>query len=196
VIEEAAKCAPFGPVIAALAAAALPRMLSIRPRATTRAARPAQVPSSGATKPMKESKVPTAGQAGSATADLQDHLLSAAHDLDRLQALLSNACASLLQGFYGATDQMRTLLHAPSSATDDEAFERAMQHLGTAVIALQFQDMASQLIDHTHRRLQTCAERLAQEACHCNEPSLAETPPIRPNPVAQALMDAGSVELF
>lgn len=143
---------------------------------------------------MKELDVPNAGQTGSATAELQDHLLSAAHDLDRLQKLLADACESLLQGFYGATDQMRTLLDTPSPITDDEAFERAMQHLGTAVTALQFQDMASQLISHTHRRLQTCAERLAQDACQCNEQ--AQMPSIRPNPVAQTLMDAGSVELF
>jgi hypothetical protein len=152
-------------------------------------------PPSGVTQQMNNANAPTTGQAGSAAADVQDHLLSAAHDLDRLQTLLSNACEALLQGFHGATDQMRTLLEA-SLAANDEAFERAMQHLGTAVLALQFQDMASQLISHTHRRLRTCAERLAHEACPCNGHALAESPPIHPNPVAQTLMDAGSVELF
>jgi len=145
---------------------------------------------------MNDANAPTSGQSGPAAADLQDHLLTAARDLDRLQTLLSNACESLLQGFYGATDQMRSLLDAPSLAGDDEAFERAMQHLGSTVIALQFQDMASQLIAHTHRRLQTCAEKLAHDACQCNEQALAKMPPIRPNPVAHTLMDAGSVELF
>jgi hypothetical protein len=143
---------------------------------------------------MNEAHAPNAGQTESATADLQAHLLTAAHDLDRLQKLLANACESLLQGFYGATDQMRTLLDTPSLAVDDETFERAMQHLGTAVTALQFQDMASQLIAHTHRRLHTCAALLAHDACQCDEQ--AQMPPIHPNPVAQTLMDAGSVELF
>jgi hypothetical protein len=145
---------------------------------------------------MNDDKAPTTGPDVPAVAELQDHLLTAAHDLNRLQTLLSNACESLLQGFYGATDQMRTLLDTPSLVADDLAFERAMQYLGTAVTALQFQDMASQLIAHTHRRLQTCAERLAQDACQCNEQALAEMPPIRPNPIAQTLMDVGSVELF
>jgi hypothetical protein len=144
---------------------------------------------------MNDANAPTTGPTGPAVADLHSHLLSGAHDLDRLQMLLSNACASLLQGFYGATDQMRTLLDTPTVA-DDEAFERAMQHLDTAVTALQFQDMASQLISHTHRRLQSCADRLAKDACQCNEAALAQLPPIHPNPVAQTLMDAGSVELF
>jgi hypothetical protein len=144
---------------------------------------------------MNDANAPTTGQSDPAAADLQGHLLSAANDLDRLQILLSNACESLLRGFYGATDQMRTLLDTPS-LTDDEAFERAMQHLHTAVTALQFQDMASQLISHTHRRLQSCAERLARDACQCDETSLAQMPPPRQNPVAQALMNAGSIELF
>ena len=39
-----------------------------------------------------------------------------------------------------------------------------MQHLGGAVTALQFQDMASQLITHTDRRLRSCADRLARDA--------------------------------
>ncbi len=144
---------------------------------------------------MNDANAPTTGPAGSAAADLRNHLLTAAHDLDRLQTLLSNACESLLRGFYGANDQMRTLLDSPSFA-DDEAFERAMQHLDTAVTALQFQDMASQLISHTHRRLQSCAASLSQDACVCNEASAAQLPQIRPNPVAQTLMDAGSIELF
>ena len=148
----------------------------------------------GVTKQMNDANAPTPSPPGLAAADLQDHLLTAAQDLDRLQVLLSNACHSLLQGFYGATDQMRTLLDTPALAADDEAFERAMQHLGTAVTALQFQDMASQLIAHTHRRLKTCADRLAQDACQCDEH--AKMPQIQPNPVAQTLMDAGSVELF
>src|SRR5882724_7362546 len=37
-----------------------------------------------------------------AAADLQDNLMTAAHDLDRLQGLLSHACDELMQGFHGA----------------------------------------------------------------------------------------------
>ena len=35
-------------------------------------------------------------------AELQDDLLTASNDLDRLQTLLSGACAALSQGFHGA----------------------------------------------------------------------------------------------
>jgi hypothetical protein len=64
------------------------------------------------------------------------------------------------------------------------------RHLGGAIPALQFQDMASQLIAHTHRRLRDCADRLAGEA------AAVEAPPLRPNPVTQDEMDTGSIELF
>ena len=73
-----------------------------------------------------------------------------------------------------------------------------MQHLAGAVTALQFQDMASQLIAHTHKRLRTCADRLARDAMGDDDdgaPS-SKTAPLRPNPVTQDEMDAGSIELF
>ena len=65
------------------------------------------------------------------------------------------------------------------------------QHLAGAVTALQFQDLASQLIAHTSHRLRDCAEHVAGAA--------ADSPPAmhrRDPPVAQAGMGGGSVELF
>ena len=69
---------------------------------------------------------------------------------------------------------------------------------GVAVTALQFQDMASQLIIHTSKRLRSCADRLARETMGEDEEgeAVAEEAPLRPNPVTQDEMDAGSVELF
>jgi hypothetical protein len=66
------------------------------------------------------------------------------------------------------------------------------------VTALQFQDMASQLIAHTQRRLRGCADRLACDALDDDEDgdAVVEAPPLRPNPVTQDEMDAGSIELF
>jgi hypothetical protein len=134
-----------------------------------------------------------------AAVDLQDHLMTASMDLDRLQTLLSDACDTLMQRFYGASEQIRTLRshpHAPEES--EEVFSGVMQDLGGAVTALQFQDMASQLINHTHKRLRSCVDRLAREAFANDEDGEAapEEAPLRPNPVTQAEMDVGSIELF
>ena len=77
--------------------------------------------------------------------------------------------------------------------------------------ALQFQDMATQLIAHTHRRLRNCADRLAREVMgdvtgdvmgdvmgddHKDGAAVYDDVELRPNPVTQDEVDAGSVELF
>jgi hypothetical protein len=132
-------------------------------------------------------------------ADLQDHLMSATNDLDRLQSLLADACDTLMQRFYGASEQMRHLMDAHGSgAAPQEIYQNVLQDLGGAVTALQFQDMASQLIHHTNRRLRNCADTLAREAFGQDEDGAAvvEDAPMRPNPVTQGEMDAGSIDLF
>ena len=133
-------------------------------------------------------------------ADLQDNLLTAANDLDRLQRLLLDATETLMGHFYGASVQINHLarLAAQHPELPEDALHQAMQHLGGAVTALQFQDMASQLIGHTNRRLRNCADRLARDAMGDDEEGAAvvEEPPLRPNPVTQDEMDAGSIELF
>lgn len=135
-----------------------------------------------------------------AAADLQDHLMTASMDLDRLQTLLADACDTLMQRFYGASEQMRALRAQQGATTpeEEEVLENLMQNLGGAVVALQFQDMASQLINHTHKRLRNCVDRLAREAFGEDEEgeSVIEEAPLRPNPVTQAEMDVGSIELF
>jgi hypothetical protein len=135
-----------------------------------------------------------------AAADLQDHLMTATNDLDRLQTLLADACEVLARSFYGASEQIRALMDAPD-ATDGavpDMFQGLMQHLGGAVTALQFEDMASQLIHHTNRRLRSCADQIAKVAMGDDEDgaTIVEEAPLRPNPVTQDEMDAGSVELF
>jgi hypothetical protein len=123
-------------------------------------------------------------------AEMQDHLLVASNDLDRLQTLLSDACDTLAASFFGARAS------ADALACGAEASE-LVQHLGRAITALQFQDMASQLIDHTHRRLRNCADRLAADAFDAEDgAAVIEDVPLRPNPVTQDEMDAGSIELF
>jgi hypothetical protein len=134
-----------------------------------------------------------------AAIDLQDHLLVACHDLDRLQALLANACDTLLAGFHDATAPLQQRLELPCTGDDAARARRALDHFGAAVTALQFQDMAAQLITHTQRRLRHCADRLAHDAFaaagDAEEAIVAPAPP-GPNPVTQAELQAGSVELF
>jgi len=130
-------------------------------------------------------------------ADLQDHLLVASNDLERLQRLLGDAGDSLLAHFHGASSALARVQAAAPGLGGDE-LKQALVHLSGAITAMQFQDMASQLIAHTTRRLRGCADRIASDALGSDEDGAAviEEIPLRPNPVTQDEMDAGSVELF
>ncbi len=146
---------------------------------------------------------PAPSDAGSlpllAAADLQDHLMTASNDLDRLQTLLADACDTLMQRFHGASEHVRALRESGANSDAEPVFDDLMQNLGGAVTALQFQDMASQLINHTHMRLRSCVDRLAREAFAADDEDgcvAAPEIPLRPNPVTQAEMDVGSIELF
>ncbi|MBK9134977.1 MAG: hypothetical protein IPM15_11765 [Betaproteobacteria bacterium] len=133
-------------------------------------------------------------------ADLQDHLLVVSNDLDRLQRLLADAGDSLLAHFHGASAEVRRvqdiLADHPHLSSDE--MQQALTHLAGAITAMQFQDMASQLITHTTRRLRGCADRIAADTLGADEDGapVIEDIPARPNPVTQDEMDAGSIELF
>jgi hypothetical protein len=135
-----------------------------------------------------------------AAADLQDHLMVASNDLERLQRLLDDASQALMSHFTGATAHLETALRQlqATPSTDPQPLNDARLTLGGAITALQFQDMASQLITHTTRRLRNCADRLASDAFSGDEDgeAVVEALPLRPNPVTQDEMDAGSVDLF
>ena len=155
--------------------------------------------------PTPQYAPPDGFQAGGAmplliAADLQDHLMVASNDMDRLQGLLGDACNALMEHFYGATGELKALLHraAENPEIDAPELHRAMQHMAGAITAMQFQDMASQLVDHTTRRLRNCADRIARDTMGDDEDgtTVVEELPLRPNPVTQDEMDAGSVELF
>ena len=122
-----------------------------------------------------------------AAAELQDHLMVASNDLERLQRLLDDASQALMTHFTQATGHIA-----------DGEIDQARCVITGAVTALQFQDMAHQLIAHTTRRLRNCADRIARDAMGDDEDgdALFEDAPLRPNPVIQDEMDAGSVELF
>ena len=127
-------------------------------------------------------------------ADLQDSLLIAMTDLQRLQGLLDHATGMLLERFGDAHRDLEALENSRG-----EAFTRVRHSLQQAVTELQFHDLSTQLLAHTTRMLQGCAWRLADQAM---APEADELPldlePMaeRPSPVTQGEMDAGSVELF
>ncbi len=138
-------------------------------------------------------KPPTEVRSLLASAELQDDLLVVLNDLERLQGLLDDSQAALQVGFFGLVDWIRR--HAGECAETELA-----AHVAGAVKALQFQDMSTQLIAHTRSRLQHRADCLAREA-FCDDDdsdatSVVRAAPQRPNPVTQAEMDTGFVELF
>lgn len=136
-----------------------------------------------------------------AAADLQDHLMVASNDLERLQRLLDDASETLSGHFYGASSQINDVLRALTALpdADQDAVQGAMQNLAGAITALQFHDMAIQLIAHTQKRLRSCVDRIARDAMGEDDEdgaAIVEDGPGRPNPVTQDEMDAGSIELF
>jgi hypothetical protein len=135
-----------------------------------------------------------------AAADLQDHLLVASNDLDRLQRLLDDASYTLIGHYKGAAEHLERALKLMSQQPDIDQrhLHQAMEFLAAAITGMQFQDMASQLLQHTTRRLRGCADRLAASAMADDEDGtgVLEDLPMKPNPVTQDEMDAGSVELF
>ncbi|TBO34283.1 hypothetical protein EYS42_02330 [Aquabacterium lacunae] len=129
-------------------------------------------------------------------ADLQDHLMTATNDLERLQRLIDDAYVVLIDGFQGAAHQLGSAID--EGKHDSPSLQETLQTLYKAVTALQFQDMASQLIVHTNKRLRSCADQIARDAMGDDPDGMAvvEELPLKPNPVTQDEMDAGSVELF
>ncbi len=128
-------------------------------------------------------------------AELQDSLLVVMRDLHRLEGLLNHATTNLLERFGEAN-----VLLAGNRNAEEPDLEAARAALRSAVTELQFHDMATQLIGHTTRVLQSCAFRLASETMGREEDELdvpvMPVQPERPNPVTQSEMDAGSIELF
>jgi hypothetical protein len=92
-----------------------------------------------------------------AATDLQDHLLMANNDLERLQRLLDDASQALMRHFTYASEHMdAALVHLEATQQGEPpTIREARMTLATAITALQFQDMATQLIAHTSHRCAT-----------------------------------------
>ena len=131
-------------------------------------------------------------------ADIQDHLLAACTDLERLQVLLADACQVLLASFHTASLELSQHRRRKPERELATVLAEIQHQLDNAVTALQFHDMTSQLITHTNLRLRNCADQLAGALFAEDDDGeivIAQAPD-RPNPVTQSEMDAGSVELF
>ncbi len=127
-------------------------------------------------------------------AEVQDSLLVVVHDLNRLDSLLAHTMENLMERFTAASANL-----ADPALMDSVQLDIVRSTLRAAVTELQFQDMASQLINHTSKILQGCAYRLASESMGSEDGEavpFVEEVPERPNPVTQDEMDAGSIELF
>jgi molecular chaperone DnaK (HSP70) len=125
----------------------------------------------------------------SLVADLQDELMTAGTELERLQRLLIDAVTQLSAHFSNAVNSQIDL--PPSQERD-----ALLTDMRRAMTALQFEDMASQLITHSRRRLSSVAECLGNLALSGDEEGREVEWVVRPCPVAQRVVDAGSVELF
>lgn len=103
-------------------------------------------------------------------ADIQEGLVAACNDLDRLRDLLDDAFGSLL-----------AILPLEQSPTSGDA--------RTAVTSMQFHDLGVQLIAHTRKRLQYCADRLAQDAFGADDEADIKAGKISvSSPIARALI--------
>ena len=124
-------------------------------------------------------------------AEVQDDVLVAGNDLERLDDLLTHACEELQASFHAAFAHLDVLPLAAGANAGLRA------DLTRAVTALQFQDLAAQLIAHTRARLRGTADRLALAVLAEDDDGPAPPPePLRPSPVAQTHVAGGSVELF
>lgn len=107
-------------------------------------------------------------------------------DLERLKTLVNDAAGRLL----GSFNEFVALEDA--ACRNSEQRQRIESAIGTAVTALQFQDMATQLTGHAQRRLaalETCLRTLYGGGASGGLLEGAQ-------PVRQSEMSAGSVDLF
>jgi hypothetical protein len=108
-----------------------------------------------------------------------------AADLERLKAMINDAGDKLLASF----NQVSAIAPRLDPGTGERAQLGAA--VTSAVTALQFQDMATQLAQHAQTRLNALERCLV--ALDVDDPLLSST---RMQPVRQSHVSAGSVDLF
>lgn len=129
-------------------------------------------------------------------ADLQGQLLAASADLERLTELLGDAAARLMASFSAAYQhvvEQRATAEQGAAAADGAMLR---EELTKAMSALQFPDMATQLIEHAVSRVRAVALTLGN--AFDDDDGVPESVRLveRACPVTQQQMSTGSVELF
>ena len=127
---------------------------------------------------------------------------SARAELERLRGLIEDASARLLSSF-GAIGALSQTLREAVSEGQDVLPPDLRQALDNAVSALQFPDMATQLIDHVVQRI-ALLEKITQALGCSPQLSAGEFTAVLAAvaggqfsaPVEQSCMAGGSVELF
>ena len=110
-----------------------------------------------------------------------------ASDLERLKLLIADAGDRLLASF------SQVIEISPRLEAQGNDREQLNQAIGSAVTALQFQDMCTQLTQHAQRRLTELEHALSTLTEEADESHLMA---MRQQPVRQDAMAAGSVDLF
>jgi hypothetical protein len=107
-------------------------------------------------------------------------------DLERLKTIVNDAAGRLLGSFneFASLEQQ--------TARNEAERARIAMALGSAVTALQFQDMATQLTGHAQRRLVALESCLRSMYGDGAVGGLLE----HPQPVRQTEMTSGSIDLF
>ena len=93
----------------------------------------------------------------------------------------------------------RTAEHPEQLKHPDACHDARMQHMRNAPSPrCSSRTWPRSWWTHTTRRLRNCADRIARDTMGDDEDGVAMVAeaPLRPNPVTQDEMDAGSVELF
>lgn len=123
----------------------------------------------------------------------QARVLAAVADLERLLQLLEQAGCDLMHRFSKCDLLVGELSRDPAGFTAARQSEALRAHLLGATTAMQFQDMATQLVEHALTELRTIALRLGDAA---GSPRRPEAPGRRGSPVSQSGIGAGSIDLF
>lgn len=114
---------------------------------------------------------------------MSNDIASVRADLVQLEILLKEAIAKLSEGFLGAHHALKRQqsLDGPLNPECAALAQEACGFLDSALTALQFEDIASQLIDSAYARLSDGCDRPASG---------------RNISVPQHHMDSGDIELF
>ena len=127
---------------------------------------------------------------------------SARSELGRLRSLIDDASDRLMASF-GVIGELSAQQLASSQGAASEQAQDMERAVGNAVSALQFQDMANQLVGHAAQRIELL-ERIAESLRRLPDVSMEELTDAveatvcarQDGPVAQACMTGGSVDLF